>query len=389
VFAVLLGIAGSASSAVYPCPAALSPSAIACTLTSPGGTTTFVVNASAQITGFDGKAGVVLEMTANNVPCNANYDVPLVVSNAAHPDIRTTASINGTCTVDVTSRQPVSIVVVAPSFDIGPLPAPEPPDFKDWHVHAISTTLAANSVAFLPDTFLSVATVGNGTVFSSDSGIGCGSDCTESYSPGTTVTLTAIPGPGATFVGWSGDCAGTAPTCAIGMSQTRNVTAHFSADDSRVVEFHNATLDHYFVTADPNEAALIDNGGAGPGWVRTGLSFKPGGFVPVCRFYGSVVPGPNSHFYTAAAEECNALKTLQALVPASSPRWNYEGTAFATNLPVNGVCPTLSVPVYRAYNNGFALGKDSNHRYAIDPNAIQQVIARGWKFEGVVMCARE
>jgi len=36
-----------------------------------------------------------------------------------------------------------------------------------------------------------------------------------------------------------------------------------------VVEFYNTNLDHYFITADPNEAAQIDGGSAGPGWSRT------------------------------------------------------------------------------------------------------------------------
>jgi hypothetical protein len=35
-----------------------------------------------------------------------------------------------------------------------------------------------------------------------------------------------------------------------------------------VVEFHNSALDHYFITADPNEAAAIDGGAAGPGRSR-------------------------------------------------------------------------------------------------------------------------
>jgi hypothetical protein len=43
--------------------------------------------------------------------------------------------------------------------------------------------------------------------------------------------------------------------------------------------------------------------------------------------------------------------------------------------------------VYRAYNNGFAHGVDSNHRITSNPAAIQEVVARGWIKEGVVMCA--
>jgi hypothetical protein len=75
-----------------------------------------------------------------------------------------------------------------------------------------------------------------------------------------------------------------------------------------IVEFYNTNLDHYFITADASEAAGIDGGSAGPGWIRTGNSFKSGGSTPVCRFYGSQVPGPNSHFYTASASEYDGLK---------------------------------------------------------------------------------
>src|SRR5438094_9976948 len=69
-------------------------------------------------------------------------------------------------------------------------------------------------------------------------------------------------------------------------------SASLAAD---VVEFYNSTLDNYFITADPTEAAAVDAGAAGPGWSRTGFNFSSGGPTAVCRFYGSVTPGPNSH----------------------------------------------------------------------------------------------
>ncbi len=158
-----------------------------------------------------------------------------------------------------------------------------------------------------------------------------------------------------------------------------------------VVEFYNTNLDNYFITANAGEATAIDGGSAGPGWSRTGNTFKSGGSTSVCRFYGSMSPGPNSHFYTADAGECDYLKQLQATTPDTEKRWNFESLDFMTTLPtvagINGACPTGTTPVYRAYNNGFAHGVDANHRIASSQAAIQQEVARGWNDEGVAMCA--
>jgi len=164
-------------------------------------------------------------------------------------------------------------------------------------------------------------------------------------------------------------------------------TASSGATGDVVVEFYNANLDHYFITADSNEVAALDSGNAGPGWARTGYSFKSGGSTSVCRFYGSQSPGPNSHFYTGDSGECNYLKQLQASTPGTEKRWNFESLVFVSTSPANGVCPTGTTPVYRAYNNGPARGIDSNHRITSSLAAIQEVVSRGWSDEGIVMCA--
>ena len=44
--------------------------------------------------------------------------------------------------------------------------------------------------------------------------------------------------------------------------------------DAGVVEFYNTILGHYFMAAGPGEVDGIDHGAAGPGWERTGESFK-------------------------------------------------------------------------------------------------------------------
>ena len=239
---------------------------------------------------------------------------------------------------------------------------------------------------------LSVSKMGNGsgTVTSSPFGINCGAVCSANFA-GAPITLTATSGSESFFTGWSGGgCSGTG-TCSVIWSPgvySQAVTATFSSVVAvPVVEFYNTNLDNYFITSDANEAAAIDSGGAGPGWIRTGYTFKSGGTTSVCRFYGSQSPGPNSHFYTIDPGECKGLKQLQASTPDTEKRWNFESLDFISTPPSSGACPAGTEPVYRAYNNGFARGVGSNHRINSNLAAIQEVLNHGWKNEGIVMCA--
>jgi uncharacterized delta-60 repeat protein len=153
-----------------------------------------------------------------------------------------------------------------------------------------------------------------------------------------------------------------------------------------VVEYYNVDLRHYFMTANPAEMTSIETGGAGPGWQRTGYGFGvyvpeagvPIGARPVCRFYGAPGIGPNSHFYTADADECTAVKRDRG--------WTYEGTAFYVLPAINLGCAAGAPPVFRAYNNRFPQN-DSNHRYATNRALLEALQPQGWSVEGVVFCA--
>ena len=72
---------------------------------------------------------------------------------------------------------------------------------------------------------LSTSTTGTGTVSSSAlGGIYCGTACTGSYTPGTTVILSAAP---STNVTWGGACTGNTQTCTVTMDAPKSVTASF------------------------------------------------------------------------------------------------------------------------------------------------------------------
>ena len=101
------------------------------------------------------------------------------------------------------------------------------PDCSDGAV----TTLEARSctATFTLNSYaLTVARVGtgSGTVTSNPAGIDCGTDCTETYSYGTGVTLTATSAIGSTFTGWSGDadCSDGAVTMNAALSCTATFT---------------------------------------------------------------------------------------------------------------------------------------------------------------------
>lgn len=156
-----------------------------------------------------------------------------------------------------------------------------------------------------------------------------------------------------------------------------------------VVEYHNTILDRYFMTSDAHEQSRLDAGISGPGWVRTGETFKvivgpscpqatEGGFHPVYRFAGIPHLGPDSHFFTVSQDECAVLRDK------TEWHWQLEGAPFWATETSQGTCPSSTKVLYRAYNNG--QGGVANHRYSTDPAIIAAMVAQGWISEGAVMC---
>jgi len=152
------------------------------------------------------------------------------------------------------------------------------------------------------------------------------------------------------------------------------------------VEYYNADLDHYFITAMDSEIDALD-AGRFAGWYRTGSSldvYVPGSAhgSPVCRFYLPPQYG-DSHFYSASPAEC-------AQVAQKFPGFAYESTeVFRAVTPdlATGACPQNMVPVYRLWNNRI----DSNHRYTSDRRTRDEMVAKGYVAEGygpdpVIMC---
>jgi uncharacterized delta-60 repeat protein len=144
------------------------------------------------------------------------------------------------------------------------------------------------------------------------------------------------------------------------------------------VEYYNAAWDAYFVSALPGEIAALDAGAFGGVWVRTGESFgvwsEPNGAnSTTCRFVSTAFAERSSHFYTPFAQECAHVM--------ADPSWLFEANAFFLQLANDhGACAIGTVPLYRAYNAG--MGGAPNHRYTTRATVLDQMLARGWIFEG-------
>lgn len=142
------------------------------------------------------------------------------------------------------------------------------------------------------------------------------------------------------------------------------------------VIYYNAALDHFFLTTNPAEQALLDSG-ATPGWRRTGQGFRAvtnanaiTELTPVCRYYGRPEAHLDSHFFSAAPDECAAVAVK------FGASWLLETSAAFYVHPANrdsGGCPRGSERVFRAFDGR----ADANHYYGVVAAA-----PAGWTYEG-------
>jgi hypothetical protein len=178
-----------------------------------------------------------------------------------------------------------------------------------------------------------------------------------------------------------------------------NIATNFSGTSAMVpptpvtsVEFFNAALNHYFISALAPDIDALDSGRIA-GWVRTNLNFLVypsqasggAGASPVCRIL--IPPPADSHFFSASPQECaDTLAKFPFMVKETDAAF-YIALPVTTG-PMAGTCPALTVPVYRVFNNR----PDGNHRYTTSRAIRDQMVALGGTAEGygddaVIMCA--
>jgi hypothetical protein len=158
-------------------------------------------------------------------------------------------------------------------------------------------------------------------VRSTPAGIDCGSDCSERYAAGTSVSLDIPSAELASFLGWSGDCGGTGG-CTVAMTQDRSVTARFKDATTPTTTTTTTTT----TTMPASVALTVQLQGAGAGTV-SGAGIDCPGTCSANQTAGSTVTiqaqaGPSSVFSgwsadcAGASNNCtltmNAARTARA-----------------------------------------------------------------------------
>lgn len=120
-----------------------------------------------------------------------------------------------------------------------------------------SCVVTMNAAASVTATFtklsytLSVFVSGDGTVTSSPGSINCPSTCSATFLFGTPVTVSATPGGGATFAGWSGGCSGANTSCTVTMNSPESVAATFTSNGG-------SSLNHTWVASTGDDGNNCD-----------------------------------------------------------------------------------------------------------------------------------
>lgn len=160
-----------------------------------------------------------------------------------------------------------------------------------------------------------------------------------------------------------------------------------------LTEYYHAGLDYYFLTGRDSDKAALDTVAA---FARTGKEIKlyqaaNVDTLPLERhFFAKVARGGSrgSHFFTVQPDDQIALAALNPTNAELDAKPLLEGIeGYAIPKSTAGVCPSDTIPIYRAFKGLLRFVDDGNHRFSVSLAQHQDMVNRlGWTDEGVVFC---
>jgi hypothetical protein len=170
-------------------------------------------------------------MDASNTTVSKAYTLHVVGSVV--PTTTTTTSTTATTTLEPTTTSSTSTTstTLEPTTTTTTTTTTTLEPTTTSTTSSTSTTTSSTSTTTVPPNqqyTLSVTHTGSGTVTSSPKGINCGNQCSQAFTVGTSVTLTAKPKNKHLFLGWTGACSGESSLiCTAPMLGDRAVGASF------------------------------------------------------------------------------------------------------------------------------------------------------------------
>jgi uncharacterized repeat protein (TIGR01451 family) len=142
----------------------------------------------------------------------------------------------------------------------------------------IAAEVAAGSWGTCRSTFVSrtltVSRSGAGSGTVTGPGIDCGLDCAEVYAGGSAVSLTATPGSGFEFTGWSGDCTGTANPFDLTMDADKTCGATFDPRSVAIGTRTKTVAGAFVIGGSVTYTVTISNSGNSPQPDNPGHEFE-------------------------------------------------------------------------------------------------------------------
>ena len=152
---------------------------------------------------------------------------------------------------------------------------------------------------------------GNGTVISNPAGINCGNDCSQPYTAGTVVVLSAFPAAGSVFSSWTGSGCSTG---SVTMNGSRSCTAVFRLGDQQISSdfdndsvtdtavYQESTGHWFFVGSTSGFGQHLSFGG--PGFLAVSGDYDGDGETDAAVYHGGAanwfVVGSSGGFFTPA-----------------------------------------------------------------------------------------
>lgn len=238
-------------------------------------------------------------------------------------------------------------------------------DGRGFQFSACASGELCEAGACLASGRLRVEVAGRGAVVSRPAAVVCSSDCSTTLPLGAKLTLEAQPYGDTAFVGWSGDCAGADPVCALSVGASSSVGAEFRVSAYRLsLSIRGGTGR---VTSVPSGLDCADGcSGFFEAGAQVTLTAAPGAGFELRRWEGAC---------SGSSPSCTVTMSQARSVTA---RFQRPGIPLDVSLEGDGVGTVTSDPAGIDCGVECSAGFDSGEQVTLTAAPAEGSVFQGW-----------